>query len=112
MIHSISTQLHNNVKQSKLRGPVGSNPADFQGGPRGGGAPRGGRGGGPSRGAPADKKKKESILNLANYVDQSVKIKFMGGREGRLQHFVVVDKLTYSHGDIKRLRSIDESGYG
>jgi U6 snRNA-associated Sm-like protein LSm7 len=57
--------------------------ADIQGGPRGG-APRGGRGGGPSKGAPADKKKKESILNLANYVDQSVKIKFMGGREGSL----------------------------
>jgi hypothetical protein len=58
--------------------------ADRQGGSRGG-APRG-RGGGPSKGGPAgaDKKKKESILNLANYVDQSVKIKFMGGREGKL----------------------------
>ena len=66
--------------------------ADFQGGPRGGGAPRGGRGGGPSKGAPADKKKKESILNLANYVDQSVKIKFMGGREGVSGYLAMVSE--------------------
>ncbi|ORX34985.1 hypothetical protein BD324DRAFT_652708 [Kockovaella imperatae] len=47
----------------------------------------GGRGGGPSRGgAPSgghagDKKKRESILNLQTYVDQSIRVKFMGGRE-------------------------------
>ncbi|WWD22837.1 hypothetical protein CI109_107331 [Kwoniella shandongensis] len=51
---------------------------------------RGGRGG--SRGgAPqqGEKKKRESILNLAQYVDKSVKVKFMGGREvtGTLKGF-------------------------
>ncbi|WVQ93951.1 hypothetical protein IAU59_001029 [Kwoniella sp. CBS 9459] len=53
---------------------------------------RGGRGG--SRGGAAnansgERKKRESILNLAQYVDTSVKIKFMGGREvtGTLKGF-------------------------
>jgi hypothetical protein len=77
-------------------------------------APRGGRGGGPSKGAPADKKKKESILNLANYVDQSVKIKFMGGREGMCLNLRDPWRmgLIGSYWNIKRLRSIDESGHG
>lgn len=54
-----------------------------------GGGYRGGRGGGPGGpgagagpGNAQDKKKKESILNLATYVDKSIKVKFMGGREG------------------------------
>ncbi|WVR03291.1 hypothetical protein IAU60_000282 [Kwoniella sp. DSM 27419] len=45
---------------------------------------RGGRGGargGAHNAASGEKKKRESILNLAQYVDTSVKIKFMGGRE-------------------------------
>ena len=29
-----------------------------------------------------EKKKRESILNLQQYVDKSVRVKFMGGREG------------------------------
>ncbi|GFZ44668.1 U6 snRNA-associated Sm-like protein LSm7 [Saitozyma sp. JCM 24511] len=48
-----------------------------------GGASRG-RGGGPGGGGPGgpgEKKKRESILNLAQYVDKSVRVKFMGGRE-------------------------------
>ena len=61
---------------------------DLQGG-RGGPSNRG-RGGGPGSGPSGpgggggqqERKKKESILNLANYVDKSVKVKFMGGREG------------------------------
>ncbi|KAL7422852.1 U6 snRNP-associated protein Lsm7 [Cryptotrichosporon argae] len=44
---------------------------------RGRGAPRG-RGGGP---APAERKKRENILNLALYVDKSVRVKLLGGRE-------------------------------
>lgn len=49
-----------------------------------GGSSRGGRGGAPGgdRNGPGEKKKRESILNLSQYVDKSVRIKFMGGREG------------------------------
>ncbi|ORY27372.1 hypothetical protein BCR39DRAFT_538531 [Naematelia encephala] len=48
---------------------------------RGGGrgAPRG-RGGGQANDR-GEKKKRESILNLAQYVDKSIRVKFMGGRE-------------------------------
>ncbi|WRT63534.1 uncharacterized protein IL334_000439 [Kwoniella shivajii] len=45
---------------------------------------RGGRGGsrgGANNAQSGDRKKRESILNLAQYVDQSVRVKFMGGRE-------------------------------
>ncbi|WOO79678.1 U6 snRNA-associated Sm-like protein LSm7 [Vanrija pseudolonga] len=47
---------------------------------------RGGRGGatrgrGGAQGRPDDRKKKESILNLALYVDKSINVKFAGGRE-------------------------------
>ncbi|EJT53084.1 hypothetical protein A1Q1_00091 [Trichosporon asahii var. asahii CBS 2479] len=45
-------------------------------GGRGGG--RGGRGG---KQDGAERKKRESILNLAQYVDQSIRVKFLGGRE-------------------------------
>ncbi|CAD6573840.1 MAG: Sm-like protein lsm7 [Tremellales sp. Tagirdzhanova-0007] len=56
-------------------------------GGRGGSAPRG-RGGGPSgSGPPGERKKRESILNLAQYVDKTVRVKFMGGREGTLKGF-------------------------
>ncbi|KAK1921304.1 U6 snRNA-associated Sm-like protein LSm7 [Papiliotrema laurentii] len=55
-----------------------------------GGASRG-RGGGNAGGAAAagDKKRRESILNLQQYVDTSIRIKFMGGREvtGTLKGF-------------------------
>ncbi|EIW73162.1 hypothetical protein TREMEDRAFT_24108, partial [Tremella mesenterica DSM 1558] len=36
-----------------------------------------------------EKKKRESILNLANYVDKSIRVKFMGAREvtGTLKGF-------------------------
>lgn len=55
----------------------GERLADGKGG-RGGG--RGGRGGGASR--PDERKKRENILNLALYVDKSIRVKFAGGREG------------------------------
>ncbi|KAK4688257.1 U6 snRNA-associated Sm-like protein LSm7, partial [Tremellales sp. Uapishka_1] len=42
---------------------------------------RGGNRGGGASGGPVEKKKRESILNLASYVDKSVKVRFMGGRE-------------------------------
>jgi hypothetical protein len=48
-----------------------------QGGGRGGG--RGGRGG---AARPEERKKRENILNLALYVDKSIRVKFAGGREG------------------------------
>lgn len=61
--------------------------AEIKQGGRGGPSNRG-RGGGPGSGPSGpgggaqERKKKESILNLANYVDKSVRVKFMGGREG------------------------------
>ncbi|WWC66939.1 uncharacterized protein I206_100846 [Kwoniella pini CBS 10737] len=41
----------------------------------------GSRGGAPNNAQSGDRKKRESILNLAQYVDTSVRVKFMGGRE-------------------------------
>ena len=52
-----------------------------QGGGRGGGSSRGG--GPPAAQAGGEKKKRESILNLQQYVDKSIRVKFMGGREGK-----------------------------
>lgn len=46
---------------------------------RGGPSARGGRGGGA---AGADKPKREAILDLGKYVDQKIRVKFTGGREG------------------------------
>lgn len=56
-----------------------------RGAPRGGrGAPfRGGRGGG--SGPPAsteERKKREAILDLSKYVNERIRVKFTGGREG------------------------------
>ena len=40
-------------------------------------------GGGPGGpGGQQERKKRESILNLALYVDKSIRVKFQGGREG------------------------------
>ncbi|TKA75583.1 hypothetical protein B0A49_02965 [Cryomyces minteri] len=50
-----------------------------RGGARGGGA-RGGRGGHDSS-APAERPKKENILDLTKYVDKEIVVKFNGGRE-------------------------------
>lgn len=52
---------------------------------------RGGRGGSAGRGGghgntAQEKPKKEAILNLAKYVDQQIRVKFMGGREGTCAH--------------------------
>ena len=42
------------------------------------------RGGSGARGAPAPPdKKKENILDLAKYLEQGVRVKFSGGREGQ-----------------------------
>lgn len=56
----------------------GSNQS--RGGGRGGAA--GGAGG---AGNSADKAKKEAILDLGKYLDKKVRVKFMGGREGKSQ---------------------------
>ena len=37
-----------------------------------------------SAGADKDKKKKETILDLAKYLDKPIIVKFSGGREGML----------------------------
>lgn len=53
---------------------------------RGGGRGRGA--GGPSRGRPqggapsGDKPKREAILDLSKYVNERIRVKFTGGREG------------------------------
>ena len=52
---------------------------------RGGGDQRGGRGGGrggAQQNGQAEKPKKENILNLKQYQDKEIKVKFNGGREG------------------------------
>lgn len=58
---------------------------------RGGGYARGGqRGGGAGGGAgqphqqQQERPKKENILDLSKYMDKEVKVKFSGGREGKL----------------------------
>ena len=37
-----------------------------------------------------EKKKKESILDLAKYLDKQIRVKFSGGREGSLSCWCVV----------------------
>ena len=64
-----------------------SERSSFRGG-RGRGGGRGGyRGGGGGGGAgshqpPAERPKKENILDLSKYMDKKVNVKFNGGREG------------------------------
>jgi U6 snRNA-associated Sm-like protein LSm7 len=43
-----------------------------------------GRGSGPSgpSALPEDKKKREAILDLSKYVNERIRVKFTGGREG------------------------------
>lgn len=60
-----------------------------RGASRGGrGAPfRGGRGGGPSVpqiSSPEERKKREAILDLSKYVNERIRVKFTGGREGTI----------------------------
>uniref|UniRef100_A0A8H7XVS2 Uncharacterized protein n=1 Tax=Psilocybe cubensis TaxID=181762 RepID=A0A8H7XVS2_PSICU len=65
---------------------------------RGRGAARGGRGGpikrtmgGPSSAVAqaADKPRREAILDLSKYVDERIRVKFTGGREGTLTHLLI-----------------------
>ncbi|KAG8901969.1 Sm-like protein lsm7 [Tulasnella sp. 403] len=53
-----------------------------RGAPRGRG--RGGGGSGPTLGPNAEKPKREAILDLGKYVEQRIRVKFTGGREGEL----------------------------
>ena len=67
-----------------------SDRGNFRGGSRGGGGRGGdnksGRGGGGRGGGhggqPAERPKKENILDLTKYMDKEVSVKFNGGREG------------------------------
>lgn len=47
-----------------------------------------GRGSGPSgpSALPEDKKKREAILDLSKYVNERIRVKFTGGREGENNH--------------------------
>ncbi|GAC98696.1 hypothetical protein PHSY_006290 [Pseudozyma hubeiensis SY62] len=80
------------------RGGNTSGPSHRGGGPgRGSGAPRGHSNRGSSRGGshsnsnsgPSDRPKKEAILDLSKYIDQTIRVKFAGGREvfGTLKGF-------------------------
>jgi U6 snRNA-associated Sm-like protein LSm7 len=42
-----------------------------------------GIGGDRGSGGPPEKKKKESIVDLAKYLDKPIRVKFQGGREGQ-----------------------------
>lgn len=57
-----------------------------RGGPRGGPAMRGGRGPQPTM----DKPKREAILDLSKYVNERIRVKFTGGREGALPFYSLV----------------------
>lgn len=94
---------------------------------QGRGAPRGGRGGsgifrgrhggGPQGPQPTmDKPKREAILDLSKYVNERIRVKFTGGREGLTRIHLGPNALSLertvfisSHGDPERLRSIVES---
>ncbi|WVQ85216.1 hypothetical protein IAT38_007381 [Cryptococcus sp. DSM 104549] len=77
---------------------------------------RGGRGGARGGGNQAnsgERKKRESILNLAQYVDKSVRVKFMGGREatGILKGYdqlmnLVMDDVVEEYEDGRPTRSL------
>lgn len=68
------------------RGRGGGGGGHRGGGGRGGGGGhgRGGHAGGAQGGAPAERPKKENILDLKKYMDQRITVKFNGGREGML----------------------------
>ncbi|KAF9189966.1 Sm-like protein lsm7 [Haplosporangium sp. Z 11] len=61
--------------------------------PRGGYNSRGGRGGGGRGGgrgghsSHTERPKKESILDLGKYMDQKIRVKYSGGREGTLKGY-------------------------
>ena len=50
----------------------------------------GDRGSGPASGGPPEKKKKESIVDLAKYLDKPIRVKFQGGREGISQSSLTI----------------------
>ena len=58
---------------------------------RGGARPPPGGGPGPS-GPPGEKPKREAILDLSKYVNDKIRVKFTGGREGMLAYIIVVMK--------------------
>ena len=68
----------------------------FQG--RGGGASRG-RGGGRGGGPPppgGDKPRREAILDLSKYVNERIRVKFTGGREGEFI-FALIPRPRFEH---------------
>ncbi|KAF7326955.1 U6 snRNA-associated Sm-like protein LSm7 [Mycena venus] len=74
------------------RGTARGNPRGGAG-PGGGGSFRGGGGrhGGPQGSLPTmDKPKREAILDLSKYVNERIRVKFTGGREGTLAPCVVL----------------------
>ncbi|ADV24656.1 U6 snRNA-associated Sm-like protein LSm7 [Cryptococcus gattii Ru294] len=75
---------------------------------------RGGRGGARGGGNQGgERKKRESILNLAQFVDKSIRVKFMGGREatGILKGYdqlmnLVMDDVVEEYEDGRPTRSL------
>ena len=82
-----------------------------QGGRGGASRGRGGGAGGNSNAGP-ERKKRESILNLQQYVDTSIRIKFMGGREGQLVPDPRGAELMGSDGHAEGFRPAHEPGHG
>lgn len=71
-----------------------------------------GRGNGPSgpSASTEDKKKREAILDLSKYVNERIRVKFTGGREGtenymRLKCYRAPTILYYSDRYFERIRS-------
>jgi hypothetical protein len=63
------------------------------------------------QGPPPDKPKREAILDLSKYVDERIRVKFTGGREGIVNNFSTFSpSLTsrYSDRNPERLRSTAE----
>lgn len=74
---------------------------------KGRGASRGGRGAGGIRGrggapsgpqtSPEERKKREAILDLSKYINERIRVKFTGGREGS-GNFFPADMSSEKHG--------------
>jgi U6 snRNA-associated Sm-like protein LSm7 len=72
------------IKSCPLLIAIGLQGRGASRGSRGAGGMFRGRGSGPSgpQTSPEEKKKREAILDLSKYVNERIRVKFTGGREG------------------------------
>lgn len=77
---SLLTQFDERQSQSRLRRFEPCSSSQTRG--RGRGGARGGARGGTAGARADDRPRKEAILDLSKYLDQRVRVKFTGGREG------------------------------